>query len=345
MNTNSEKDISVEQFKLVVKEYSQYFSTKWKLLFIIGFFSGVVGIVYAWLQKPLYVAEITFAAESESASPLGGYAGLAAQFGFDAGGSNGAFEGENLVELMHSKMLIEKTLLSPVLIEDKKELLINYYIRKNKYDKKWAKDPKLNNVKFLGYNDPPNRDRDSILKKISAQLSKNSLRINKVDKKLNFISAKMEDGDEYFAKAFIEKLVSNVIQYYTDYKSKKARQNVDILKHQADSVRNMLSGNIVEIAVTNDLNVNPLRQVARTSVQRKQVDVQVNSALYGELVKNLELSRITLRKETPLIQIIDTPSFPLEKKKLGRFLGGFLFGFVGFFLALFYFFIKKLLRI
>jgi len=42
----------------------------------------------------------------------------------------------------------------------------------------------------------------------------------------------------------------------------------------------------------------------------------------------LELAKITLRKETPLIQLIDQPILPLEKDKLGRFksliIGGFL---------------------
>lgn len=37
-----------------------------------------------------------------------------------------------------------------------------------------------------------------------------------------------------------------------------------------------------------------------------------------ELVKNLEISKVSLRKETPLIQIIDRPTFPLEKEALDK---------------------------
>ncbi len=54
------------------------------------------------------------------------------------------------------------------------------------------------------------------------------------------------------------------------------------------------------------------------------------TAIHTELVKNLEVARISLRLEAPLIQIIDVPIFPLEKKKVSRLkgllLGGFLFG-------------------
>jgi hypothetical protein len=46
----------------------------------------------------------------------------------------------------------------------------------------------------------------------------------------------------------------------------------------------------------------------------------------------LELAKITLRKETPLIQLIDRPILPLEKEKFGKLksiiLGGFLAGFL-----------------
>jgi uncharacterized protein involved in exopolysaccharide biosynthesis len=96
----------------------------------------------------------------------------------------------------------------------------------------------------------------------------------------------------------------------------------------------------MSVAVTNDLNVNPIRQVVRANVQRKQVDVQVNGQLYGELLKQLELSKIGLRRETPFIQIIDTPRFPLEKKKLGRLLAGLIFGFIGTFLTVIFLIIR-----
>ncbi|HEX8277815.1 MAG TPA: Wzz/FepE/Etk N-terminal domain-containing protein, partial [Segetibacter sp.] len=112
MNIENEKEISVEQFKVVVIKYWFYFLSKWKWIISVAIIAGIAGIVYASFKKPVYIAEITFVGESEGSATLGGYAGLAAQFGIDAGGSSGAFAGDNLIELMHSKLLIEKTLLS-----------------------------------------------------------------------------------------------------------------------------------------------------------------------------------------------------------------------------------------
>jgi uncharacterized protein involved in exopolysaccharide biosynthesis len=48
------------------------------------------------------------------------------------------------------------------------------------------------------------------------------------------------------------------------------------------------------------------------------VDVEMNRAILEELVKNLELAKISLRRETPLIQTIDQPILPLEKKKVSK---------------------------
>jgi hypothetical protein len=54
------------------------------------------------------------------------------------------------------------------------------------------------------------------------------------------------------------------------------------------------------------------------------------------------MSKITLQKETPLIQVIDKPKFPLENNKLsymkGILAGFFLFGII----TTFFLWLKKL---
>ena len=61
-----------------------------------------------------------------------------------------------------------------------------------------------------------------------------------------------------------------------------------------------------------------------------------NQAIYLEVVKQLELAKVAHRNKTPLIQIIDKPSFPLENNRwkllniltLGIFGGGVLIVFL-----------------
>lgn len=337
------EEISVIEFIQISKKWWRYILSKWLVIGLVGLIAACIGLIYAWVKKPVYTAELTFASESESGGNINAYAGIAAQFGLNLGGSSSnAFEGENLMHLMSSRKLIEKTLLTSVNINQRNYFLINYYIQAHDLEKKYSKVfSKEGSVYFTINTGSYSRQRDSVLIEISKDLSK-SLDIEKIDKRSDIISVKLQDKDELFTKVFVEELVNNVIQYYTDYKIKKTRQNVAILQRQTDSVRNLINGNIVDIAVSSDLNVNPTRQIVRTGIQRKQVDAQVNGALYTELVKNLELSKLTLRKETPLIQIIDTPMLPLEKKKMGRLTGAIIFGFIGGLLALIFFTLKRI---
>jgi len=110
--------------------------------------------------------------------------------------------------------------------------------------------------------------------------------------------------------------------------------NVDVLQKQADSIRAELNGAITGVAAASDnvYNLNPAFNVKRTLSTKRQVDVQANTAILTQLVTQLELSKVSLRKETPLVQLIDRPILPLEMEKLDSItslmLGGLLSGFL-----------------
>ncbi|NDP22409.1 MAG: lipopolysaccharide biosynthesis protein, partial [Paludibacter sp.] len=131
-----------------------------------------------------------------------------------------------------------------------------------------------------------------------------------------------------------EALVKKVSDFYIETKSKKSRENMDVLERQTDSIRRELNGAITGVAVANDntFNLNPALNVRRAPSARRQVDVQANTAILTELVKQTELAKVTLRKEMPLIQVIDAPILPLKKEKFGKakgiLMGGILAGFL-----------------
>jgi uncharacterized protein involved in exopolysaccharide biosynthesis len=94
-------------------------------------------------------------------------------------------------------------------------------------------------------------------------------------------------------------------------------------------LNNAING--VAAEADNIYNLNPTLNTKTTLSKIKQIDVQANTAILTQLVSQLEIGKIGLRKETPLIQLIDRPILPLEKDKLGKLkslvLGGFLAGF------------------
>ncbi|NBU81557.1 MAG: lipopolysaccharide biosynthesis protein [Flavobacteriaceae bacterium] len=332
-------EISLKELIQKIQEWIAYLKTQWKLIIGIAALGGIIGFVYASFQKPTYLATTTFVLEEDKGGGggLGGAMGLASSFGFDLGGvGGGLFTSSNIIELMKSRLVVEKTLLNPVQVSGKEISLVDYYIQINKLKEGWAKKPVLSKISF-----PVNADRtkfsleqDSILYGISSGLTKNNLVIAQKDKKVSIISLTVKTESELFSKLFCEQLLKETSDFYIETKSKKSRLNVDILQRQADSIRAELNGAITGVAAASDnvYNLNPAYNVKKTPGTRRQVDVQANTAILTQLVAQLELSKVSLRKETPLVQLIDRPIFPLQKEKPSRLKsllsGGLLAGFL-----------------
>ena len=331
-------EITLKELLLKAKEWYTFLLSKWKTIVLAGIIGALLGLGYSFYKKPIYTASLTYAVEDGKASGgLGGALGLASSFGLDLGGSSGgAFSGSNLMELFKSRAMVEQTLLAPVTQNNKTISLAEMYIQDKKWREKWEEKLALKTITFL-----PNIDRakftrvqDSIFGVIYKELSTESLTVEQKDKKVAIGTITMRCTNEYFAQQFNLALTQTVIDFYVETKSKRAKENMDILVRQTDSIRGELNGAITGVAVANDntFGLNPALNVKRVPSARRQVDVQANTAILTEIVKQAELAKVTLRKETPLIQIIDQPILPLPKEKFGKakgiLLGGILAGFL-----------------
>lgn len=332
-------EISLKELIIKTKNWCNYLLLQWKIILLAAIFGAILGLAYSFIKKPIYTASLSFALEDEKSGGggIGSALGLASSFGLDLGGSGGGmFTGSNLTELFKSRSMVEKTLLSPINVNGKTVSLAEMYIQNNGWRKNWQNNPKLSSLKFLANVDRKkfSRAQDSIMGVMYQNLSQGGLSVAQKDKKISIISIDVSSSNELFAKFFCEALAKEVSDFYVDTKSRKARMNMAILERQVDSIRGELNSAITGVAVANDntFNLNPALNVRRTPSARRQVDVQANTAILTELVKQSELAKVTLRKETPLIQIIDKPVLPLFKEHLskakGIVVGGFLVGFL-----------------
>lgn len=330
-------EISLKELLQKAKEWFDYLLSQWKIIVLAGIIGAVLGLAYSFSKKNVYTATLSFALEDEKGGGLGGALGLASSFGIDLGGGGGSmFTGSNLTELFKSRAMVEKTLLSPVVVDDKTISLAEMYIQNEEWRKAWEEKPNLAKLEFLPHANRQKftRVQDSIMGVMYANLSKSSLSVAQKDKKIAIINIDVVSENELFSKYFCEALAKEVSDFYIDTKSKKSRENMLILERQTDSIRRELNGAITGVAVANDntFGLNPAMNVRRAPSARRQVDVQANTAILTELVKQTELAKVTLRKETPLIQVIDRPILPLPKEKFGKakglVMGGFLAGFL-----------------
>jgi len=308
---------------------------KWIVL-VIAIAGAAIGITASLLTKPTYTARLSFALQDEKGGggSLSSLAGLASQFGVNVGGASSAFGGDNLYELFTSHRLIEQTLLCPTVINGKNSNLLNLYIDTYKLREQWSKNPKpeLQRMAFPleQKRETYTRAQDSILQSIYSTITKKPmLTVGQRSKKLSIGDISFVSENETLSKLFVENLIRETTDFYISTKTKVTRENFQKLRHQADSVKAIFNGAVSARASQADAVPNAVRQVASVGVVRSQSNMQIAGATYGEMAKNLEVMKMSLNQETPLVQVIDAPSYPLEKQRLGKAKGILIGGFAG----------------
>lgn len=332
--------VSLKYIFLKVQGWWTYLLGKWMLILLVGLTGGALGFVYASLQKPLYLAKQTFVLEDPESKRMSNLGGLASMAGITVSPEGGGiFQGNNIIELYNSRTMLSETLLSTSAGND--SLLIDRYIAFNELKENWKEKPNLKDLRFDIQRSKFSLQHDSVMGEIVKTIRENNLKVSKPDKQLSLIAVETSIENEQFAKDFTIALVEKVNDFYVETKIGKSAENVAIIQYQTDSVRRALNAAIGGMAAAMDANPNPNTALRMLSVpsSKKRFDVQANETILMELVRNLETSKIALRRETPLIQVVDKPILPLEKQRFGKLtalaIGGFLAGlFICFFLIL-----------
>lgn len=339
--------ITLKEVILNFRGWISFFMGQWKFFLLAVITGMVLGALVSIFKKPVYHAETTFVLEESDMGGMGQVSGLASLLGINLGsmsGPSGIFQGENIMELYKSDNMLGKTLLSPF---DGKTLLIDRFIEFNELDKKWKSKVDLTSLNFSVPRETFTVTQDSVVKEIAKLIREKHLSVEKPNRKLSIIYVTVSSKDEAFAKIFNESMVERVNNFYLETKTKKTAENLTILQTQADSVRAVLDENLMEYATMADRIPfpNSLVQSATVNSRRKQVDIQAASAVYAEITKNLEIAKVNHRNNSPLIQIIDSPRFPLKSTRI-KLLKGIVFGaaLMGFLTMVFLYF-RRLYRL
>ena len=336
-------EISLIELIQISKKYYQYLLSKWIIICIFGFGGAAIGLIASFLIKPTYTANLSFALVEKSSG--GGLADLASSFGFAGligGSSNGAFSGDNLLEIIKSRYAVEQTLLTPVDYKGQRKTLMEAYMDFTKMRKRLKKVKKNKDLSNLAYpigqtRSTFNRTQDSVLFVIYDSFIKGqSLKIVRKDKKVSIVNVEFSSGDELFSKLFVETLMDQTYRFYRQTKTSQSRYNIDIMQQKADSVRALYEAALYKGASYSQVNINPALQFAAVPRMKQEGNAQLYGTVYTEILKNLETLKLDLARETPLVQIIDQPIFPLKKEKLGKIKGTFLGGVTGGILIVFY---------
>ncbi|MFN7541008.1 MAG: hypothetical protein ACK5RQ_13255 [Bacteroidota bacterium] len=299
----------------------------WLLLALV--MGALAGTGYAWMKNTTYTARLTFVVEDAKSSGGSLISALAGQFGLDVGGmtgGNGVLAGDNVLELLKSRSLLKKTLLTSADDGKMKMTLADRYVSVYGLQEKWNDVTGGKKIVFT----PGTEDRltDSLLQTIIKRLLEKELRIAKTDKKLGFFELEATTRDEYLSQQICERLLRVTTDFYVDTKTGRLKANIDRLQRRADSLGIVLDNKTYATAEATQrlLDANPAYASPQVDAEISTRNKYLQSAVFAEIVKNLEISKTALLQETPTVQVVDRPEMPLKKNEWkwwqGLLLGG-----------------------
>lgn len=287
------------------------------LLLVFGL-SILAGIILYYNQKPNYQAVTTFILEEKS-TPGSGLAGLASQFGLDIGslGGGSIFTGDNILDILRSKKIINEVLLTRLDSGKNTQTLADLFLDFKGWKKKWQneadlKDVNFNNVQSL---ETLSLKQDSILNEIHSFIIKHALSADRLNKKGSIISVQVTATNSLFARLMTERVVSAAANLYLDIKTGTAQANIAKLQRRSDSLLVLLNQKSYVAAANQPLDINPGVKSAVVPLEIVSRDKTVLATLYAEVTKNLEVSKLILSQQTPVMQILDGPGQVLNDNK------------------------------
>ena len=137
-----------------------------------------------------------------------------------------------------------------------------------------------------------------------------------LNKKGTIIKLTTSSLDESFSKIFTERLLLEAKNLYISIKTATSQDNVNRLQARADSLYHIFHDQSFEYASLQVVDENFAFTQTKVPIELKQKDINIAMTIYTEVVKNLELAKISLNQQTPIIQVIDMPKYPLPNSKI-----------------------------
>lgn len=290
----------------------------WYVILICGIIGGLGGWAYdeANYKPPQYSATIIFNQET-GADMSGGLNDLASTFGFGGmagGGNTSIFAGENFFALFKSKTLMNRMLFQKVTnSRGEKDLLANYYIERGGILRdEWKDTDTLQTFRFTTANpDSISVYESQALGTVRNRITGNLL-LGQPNRKSSFIEFKVSCDSDTLSKVLAETWLQTITDFYKENKIQKTLEILRISERKRDSLEAALNRTEFRLAKQMDQNQQIVVATGKIAENRLSRNTGLLSGMYTSSVANVEAVRSSLIRETPLVTIIEKPTFPLD---------------------------------
>ncbi len=302
-------------------QFGKALRQRMKLFYLLAGLSVLLASLYYFIQKPSYEAKVSFILEEKSSLSTG-LSGIASSFGLDISSLSGGgalFSGDNILDILQSRRILTEVLLSRV--DSSKGIngatLADLYLAQEIISLPSANDTLAFANVLPGQVHTPLQD--SVLCLIIDRLTQKEIVAERQNKKGSVIAFIVTTPNQQFSKLFAERVVAQTQQLYVNVKTGYMAANVAKLEAKADSILRRANDKSFQTASLEVLNANEAFKRATVPAELSQRDRLLNNTLYADVVKNLEMARLTLASQTPVMQLLDTPVYPLIDKRKSLF--------------------------
>jgi hypothetical protein len=315
-NENKAEENNIKYILIQLLIFVPFLKKEWKKI-VVGVLLGLmlgVGIEYKRNKERTVTSKIIFLLENDTGGGAGGLADIASSLGL-GGASTGSsmFSGENFQELLKTKIIYRKALLTKVKYGNKEDLFGNIFLRHCQLkDNEWSKlPPQFFTYQFKNTNlSALSAEDKNLLNTIYMYLKDNTI-VKQNNSKSSFQTLSVQTRNDTLSYVWSKLFLKTVTDYYIETKTKKSKELLVVMENRVDSLQSALYYTQGKLANYNDQNQQIIFQRARIIAERLQMTSSQLQGLYFEASRSLDNLRFSLVKEAPLLTIIEDTELPI----------------------------------
>lgn len=343
---------------VLINFFKEFLPFKWWIGASIILFSGIfLGI--ALLTKTTFPAKLTFVVKKNSANNIGaGVNALLGQFGFGNSSTNG-INPDKLIEFTRSEKIVRKALFHTATVRGKSDFIANHLLQIYS-DERVNWDAYIQTTLELGETEVANFSfqKDSLDQfTFVEQMFFDQLYLLVVGgedvggimdivygEQSDILVLSVRSIQEEISIQLTEAFYQELSEFYIKDAIEGTKQAFQILQVKADSVLRALNSVESQLSYVTSLNESYLSDKEQLRRKRMNRDARILTIMYGEVLKNKETTAFMLQSQTPFFQVIDRPHRPIYQKKPSKLIALSTGAFLGLFVSIFFFFIRKVCR-
>lgn len=329
------------EVKSALKNYAAFIRSRKNIIIYFLITGALLGLSFAFIKKTKYHAHLSFMI-NEKDNNTSALMGLAGQFALLNGVGGVGANDDKVVFLLPTRSILGNALLKKM--PQNKLCMADAFLSYFKWNNLADDD-----TTFIGFNGfqhssisnlsyAENKALDKIIEKLlkSGMLSFESVkRKSLVAQASGILCLDVTTKDEVLSKALCDAWFETIQHFYIKQSLGRLEENYSVLCFRADSLKNRIQEKEIQYGSTADYNTGLIKISGRVNEMHLKKEVEMLNLMYAEVVKNREITRISLDQQKPFFQIIDQPSLPLEEIKQSKIVSisiglmiGFLMGFL-----------------